>query len=263
MQEREQLTATVKSTAWSFWQQGAGDTVLLLHGSDGAESWRPIQAALANRYRVILPIHPGFDGTSRPDWLDSIADLAQGYAELIDRQGWGPVHLVGYDLGGWIAAEMAVRCSHRLRSLTLISAQGLHVPDETPPDTFLMTDEQLLRETICDTAMLEAILANATPPEQAEDMIRNKEMSARLTWQPRGYDLNLQKWLHRVKAPTQILWGQQDRILSPAFGTAWCGAIPGAACCTLASCGHAPHREQPESLEKLLHSFMANVGSVV
>src|SRR3974377_1162461 len=88
---------------------GTGRPLLILHGASDAASWLPCMADLAARHDVILPEHPGFGASAPPDWLDTIADLANFYLEVLDRLDLSGVDLVGHDLGGWIAAELAVR----------------------------------------------------------------------------------------------------------------------------------------------------------
>ena len=179
MTSPEQVDAAVKGTPWPIRRQGSGATVLVLHGSTGAASWAGAQEALSAGHTVLLPTHPGFDGTTRPDWLDRISDLAQAYLELIDTQGWGQVHLVGHELGGWLAAEMAVRQPSAVASLSLISSQGLPVaPDAVGLDTFLLTDEQRWLDSIHDPALARDLAGQ--PRDEADTIAAREEASRRV-----------------------------------------------------------------------------------
>jgi pimeloyl-ACP methyl ester carboxylesterase len=71
-----------------------------------------LAAALSGHAYVVTPTHPGFDGTPRVPWLDSAADLADAYLDLIEELGLDAVMVIGNSLGGWIAAEMALRDIH-------------------------------------------------------------------------------------------------------------------------------------------------------
>ncbi|MGO4392225.1 alpha/beta fold hydrolase [Variovorax sp. M-6] len=244
-------------------RRGAGETtILLLHGSDGGDSLADLQQALSREARCLLPRHPGFGGTAAPVWLDNVADLANFYLELIEREGLKKVHLVGVDLGGWIAAEMAVRHSAALASLTLVSALGIHVKDVPVVDVFLRTDEQLIGDTFHSQALAERLAQAPRSGEQDEIAIKNKEVTARLTWQPRGHDPHLAKWLHRIGVPTLVVWGAQDRILPPAYGEAWAAQVPGAKLVTLADCGHAPQIEKPVELASAIEQFTSSARSL-
>lgn len=236
-------------------------TVLLLHGSDGSESLAALQEALSPHARCLLPVHPGFGGSAVPAWLDNVADLANFYLEFIEQQTLKNVHLVGVDLGGWIAAEMAVRQSAALASLTLVSALGIHVEGVPVVDVFLRTDEQLIADTFHSAALAERLAQAPRTGEQDEVAIKNKEITARLTWQPRGHDPHMAKWLHRIGVPTQVVWGAQDRILPLAYGEAWCAHIRGAQLVTLADCGHAPQTEKPTELAAAIAQFTSSARS--
>ena len=125
---------------------GVGQPLVILHGASGAGTWLPFMRSLADTYDVIVPEHPGFGTSDTPDWLDNIHDLAYFYLDALDQLDLRAVHLVGVSLGGWIAAELAIRSTQRLSSLTLVDAAGIHVPDVEQIDTFLRTDEQRIRE---------------------------------------------------------------------------------------------------------------------
>src|ERR1700736_3257019 len=105
---------------------GAGSPLVVLHGASGANVL-PFMQQLAQKFDVIAPEHPGFGESDTPDWLDNIHDLAYFYLDLLAALGLDRVHLVGISLGGWVAAELAVRDTGRLASLTLVGAAGLHV----------------------------------------------------------------------------------------------------------------------------------------
>lgn len=236
-------------------------TVLLLHGSDGNEGLSQLQELLSRNARCLLPMHPGFGGAAAPDWLDNVADLANFYLEFIEQEGLENVHLVGVDLGGWIAADMAVRNSAALASLTLVSALGIHVEGVPVVDVFLRTDEQLIGDTFHSAALVEQLQKTPRTGEQDEIAIKNKEVTARLTWQPRGHDPHMAKWLRRISTPTQVVWGAQDHILPLAYADAWCQQVRGAKQVTLADCGHAPHVEKPVELAAAIQQFTSAARS--
>ena len=120
-------TVRVADCSVNVMRGGKGPPLLFLHGAGGAGVWLPFMAALSERYEVIVPDHPGFGRSDTPDWLDQLSDLAYFYLDFIEALGLDQVHLVGHSLGGWIAAEIAVRSTRRLRTLTLVGAAGVHV----------------------------------------------------------------------------------------------------------------------------------------
>ena len=123
-------------------------------------AWLPFMQSLATRFDVIVPEHPGFGDSDTPDWLDTIHDLAYFYLDFMEQLDLDRVHLVGVSLGGWIAAELAVRDTYRrLASLTLVGAAGIHVPGVKQVDLFLGSDEQRIRDFFHDQARADEMIA--------------------------------------------------------------------------------------------------------
>jgi pimeloyl-ACP methyl ester carboxylesterase len=234
---------------------GAGRPLLYLHGASDAGHWHPCLDDLAARHDVIAPEHPGFGASDLPAWLDTIPDLANFYLDLIDQLDLDDVDLVGHDLGGWIAADLAVRNPRRLASLTLVAAAGINVPGLAQIDPFLRTDEQRIRDLFHASARADEMIARVLRPEAEDQNIKNHTTTARLTWQPRGYDPHLAKWLHRIKLPTLLVWGADDRLLPPAHASAWQKLVAGAQLVVIPDCGHLPHVERPADVVGALETF--------
>jgi pimeloyl-ACP methyl ester carboxylesterase len=254
----EEQTLDLRGTSLRILRAGRGEPVLFLHGGAGFEGLGPALRTLSQRNECIAPQHPGFGGSAVPPWLDRVADLANFYLDLIAQQGLRGVHLVGHDLGGWIAAEMAVRNTSALSSLTLVSSQGLHVPGVETADVFLGNHEQVLRKTLHDPALVKQLLEAPQTEKDAEVRIRDREIAARLTWQPRGHDPHLAKWLHRIDIPTLVVWGELDQLLPPAIGQGWRERISGAELAVIPQCGHAPHLERPDAFAQAFQAFLSS-----
>ena len=235
---------------------GAGVPLVVLHGASGAH-WLPFMQQLAQKFDVIAPEHPGFGESDTPDWLDTIHDLAYFYLDLLDELQLERVHLVGLSLGGWIAAELAVRSTQRLASLTLAGAAGLYVAGAEQIDAFLRSDEQRLRDFFYDPKKADAMIARALRPELEDVTLKNRTTVAKLTWQPRSHDPHLAKWLHRIDVPTLLVWGDHDRMFPLPHALAYQKAIAGARLVTIPKCGHVPQIEQPDAFVAALESFIA------
>ena len=113
----------VAGTKLGYREAGAGAPVLFLHGAAGA-SWDPLHDELSAGCRVIAPEHPGFGRGQIPDWMMGVGDVAFFYLDLMQALDLRNVHLVGHGLGGWIAAEIAIRSTARLASLALLAPAG-------------------------------------------------------------------------------------------------------------------------------------------
>jgi len=235
---------------------GAGRPLVILHGASGAGSWSPVMAELAARHDVLVPEHPGFGASDTPEWLDTITDLANFYLDFLDQFDLSEVDLVGFSLGGWIAAELAVRNTSRLASLTLVGAAGIHVKGVAQVDQFLLADEQRILAMFHDPSRAKQMAEHVLRPELEDINLKNRTTTAKLVWQPRGYDPHLHKWLHRIDVPTLLVWGANDRLFPKDYAFAYQRLIPGSKVAIIPDCGHLPQVEQPQAFVAALEGFL-------
>src|ERR1700744_5110019 len=106
-------------------EQGDGRPLLLLHGGGGPPSMGALPSALSEGFAVMAPVHPGFAGTPRPGWYTGIDDIAPTSLQVLERRDLRQVLVVGSSIGGWIAAEMAVRDHERISGTVLLNAVGI------------------------------------------------------------------------------------------------------------------------------------------
>jgi pimeloyl-ACP methyl ester carboxylesterase len=250
-------TVHVAGCAVNVMRGGKGPPVLFLHGAGGAGIWMPFMAELAESHDVIVPDHPGYGRSETPEWLDQLSDLAYFYLNFIDALGLDRVHLIGHSLGGWIAAEMAVRNTGKLSTLTLIGAAGLRVTGVPQGDLFLWTAEERARNLFVEQRFADERLKHAMAEGQADIIIKNELTTADLAWQPRFHDPQLRKWLHRIDVPTLIVWGDSDKVFPQPYGEAYRSLIKGSRLEVLPSCGHLPHIEKADAFVTMFERFAA------
>src|SRR5438067_388757 len=113
MAEQSTSTITIDGCRIRLMRGGTGSPLLVLHGAGGGGAWLPFMDQLAQNFDVLVPEHPGFGDSDTPEWLDNIPDLANFYLDFLRELNLNSVHLVGLSLGGWIAAELAVRNTSR------------------------------------------------------------------------------------------------------------------------------------------------------
>ncbi|MGB2888888.1 MAG: alpha/beta hydrolase [Candidatus Acidiferrales bacterium] len=240
---------------------GAGHPLLFLHGARGAGRWLPFMEALSRNFEVIVPEHPGFGQSETPAWLDNVSDLAYFYLDFIEALGLKQVHLVGASLGGWIAAELAVRNQRLLSTLTLVAPAGIHVPGVQKGDIFLWSAQELAQNLFYDQKLAEAMLREEPSQEELDIQLKNRLTMAKLTWQPRLYNPHLAKWLHRVTLPTLIVWGAEDKVIPPQYGSAFRNLIPNARLEILPDCGHLPQVERMAEFVSTVTCFLQGLQS--
>jgi pimeloyl-ACP methyl ester carboxylesterase len=238
---------------------GDGPPALVLHGAGGSQGWRRWLAALAERYTVYAPSHPGFDRSDDATWMETISDLARFYLWFVDELGLRDLRLIGSSIGGWTAAELAVMNPHILERLVLVAPAGLKPEQGEILDIFYYPLEQLRDSLYHDPAQVPewADLYGQPPtPEQQDIQIRNREQAARLTWKPYMFNPRLPHFLPRIQTPTLLVWGRQDAIVPPICGEQYQRLLPNATLRVLADCGHLPPIERPEEFVRVVREFL-------
>jgi pimeloyl-ACP methyl ester carboxylesterase len=238
-------------------ERGEGPPLLFLHAGEGLAPERRWLDLLARRYRVIAPSHPGYGRSSLPDWMMTVDDLAYLYLDLADRLALSDATLVGACFGGWIAAEMAVRDTRRFGRLVLVDALGVKhggVTDRDIADMHAIPREALLQLAWADPAKA-AVDYTQMPESELAAIVRGQQAFAQFGWKPYMHNPRLKHWLHRIDIPTLLLWGEQDRIVTPQYGEGFRAAIPGARMRVIPNAGHFPHWEQPEAFADAVASL--------
>jgi pimeloyl-ACP methyl ester carboxylesterase len=239
---------------------GAGTPMLFLHGAGGWPAWLPFFERLSRRYALTVAEHPCFGASDDPRWLRSVADLAMYYLDLLDQNYSSPVHVVGHSLGGWTAAEAAVRNTGRLATLTLLAPAGIRVKGIPPGDNFIWSPEEAAHNRFHDQSFAEALLKAPPPSEEEIDIeLQTKLAAVKFGWEPRWLDPDLEKWLHRITVPTHVVWGREDKILPSAYAKLWGERVPGAQVSMVEACGHSPHVEQAELVADKVIAFLDGV----
>jgi pimeloyl-ACP methyl ester carboxylesterase len=252
----------VAAVELEFTERGGGDPYLLLHGGAGPLSVANFADLLAERKggRVITPTHPGFAGTLRPDGLRTTGQLAELYAGLLDELDLTGVTVIGNSVGGWIAAEMAIAGSTRLKSTVLVDAVGIEVPGHPVADFFSLTLDQVAEFSYHDPDRFRIDPAKM-PPAQLAAMPGNRATLAIYGENSSMADPSLRERLEAVRMPVLVLWGESDRIVDPEYGRAFAAAIPGARFELLTGTGHVPQVETPELLVSKISGFVDSLAN--
>jgi pimeloyl-ACP methyl ester carboxylesterase len=246
----------VRDVSVRLMRDGKGEPLVFLHGAGGWPSWGPFLDSLAGTYDVLVPEHPGFGLSDNSPWIRNVADVAMYYLDFLDALAGPPVHLIGHSLGGWIAAEIAVRNTARIRSLTLIAPAGVRVKGLLCGDNFIWSREEYAKNLFYDQSFAEKELAHVPSDEEADIELTNRYMATKLGWEPRWFNPALEGWLHRIRIPTLVLWGRDDKLFPSAYAKAWAERVPDIRVDVIPECGHRPQIEKADIAAKKILGFL-------
>jgi pimeloyl-ACP methyl ester carboxylesterase len=237
---------------------GTGDPIVLLHGMRSLTAASRFPAMIAERGAVIAPSCPGFGGSPRPKDFDTVYDLVQLQRAVLDAVPGERITLIGLSFGGWLAAEVAAQGHPKLARLVLVDAVGIKISDRETADildVFNRSPDEVRRAAWHDP---DRYAPDFDAMEDADIVRHARDWDALClyAWHPYMYNPQLSRWLRRVIVPTLVIWGDSDGIVSPAYGAAYAGLIPGARFETIANCGHHPEIERPDELTAAIARFL-------
>ena len=239
---------------------GAGPALVYFHGPFGL-TWDPFLAELARSFTVYAPEHPGTSPGAHDDiyHLDNLWDLVLCYDELLTGLEVDAAVLVGHSFGGMVACEVAATYPHRARKLALVAPLGFWRDTEPVVNWMMLSPADLPRHVFHDPGSEAArhLLGPAEPPEAAA------QARVRLMWAMGATgkfiwplpDKGLKKRIHRVSAPTLIVWGKEDRLVPPVYADEFTRRLPAARVQTVDGAGHAPQIEEPERVARMVLEF--------
>jgi pimeloyl-ACP methyl ester carboxylesterase len=262
------MTPTTSALAWTTEEvrvagssvrlrtAGRGAPLLVLHHDIGTLEQLPFYDALAARFTLLLPSHPGYDGSERPAWMRGVRDVAVTYQALLAQRGLAEVSLVGLGFGGWIAAEMATMAPRAFRRLVLVGAMGLKPAEGEILDQALVSYIEYARAGFADQARFDALFSADPSTSQLEQWDLNREMTFRIAWKPYMYNPTLAPLLEGVPTPALVVWGSRDRIVPVGVAQQYGRALAKSRVTVLDGAGHFVEMEQPDTLAKLITQFV-------
>lgn len=241
--------------------KGSGPALVFFHGPWGL-SWDPFLDELAQSFTVYAPEHPGTT-PGQPDdihHLDTVWDLVLCYDELLEALGLAAAGFVGHSFGAMVACEVAAAAPRRASRLVLIDPLGfwrddapitnwmLLNPGELPGHVFHQPEGEAARRMFAISGDGEAaIMARVA-------MTWAMGATGKFIWPIP--DKGLKKRIHRIKAPTLLVWGTEDRLIPPVYAEEFSRHLAGARLETVDRAGHAPHLEQPKAVARLVQDFL-------
>jgi pimeloyl-ACP methyl ester carboxylesterase len=235
---------------------GSGPVVVVLHHDIGTLDSLPFYDALAQKYTVVIPAHPGYGKSERPAWMRNVRDVAVAHQWLLAQKNLTDVSLVGLGFGGWIAAEMATMAPAAFKKLVLVGPMGIKPERGVIADQALVSYIEYVRLGFVDQKVYDRIYGAETPVPTLEQWDLNREMTFRIAWKPYMYNASLPHLLGGVPAPALIVWGREDNIVPLECGERYEKALPNARLQVINGAGHFVEMEKPDELAQLVGGFV-------
>lgn len=242
---------TRKGTSVQVYHGGSGPDVLFFHGAGGLFGPDdPFLTLLAESFSIYAPELPGYGGSLGEELLEDMLDFTLHGWDCADALGLDRPHLIGHSMGGMIAAEMASVDNRRASSLSLVAPAGMWLDEHPIPDIFGMLPFDLPALLFHDPAAGAGALTGGAdfgdPEALVEFFIRNARQlgtAGKLLFPIPNRRLS--KRIHRLTAPTLLVWGESDRLIAPVYAERWIELVPAATLVTVAEAGHMAPLEQP------------------
>lgn len=253
------------SVSFRVLQAGKGQPLVYFQSVFDREAWSPFLEALSKHYHVYVPLLPGAQGSSGIEAIDDVIDLTLAHDELLSALGLDQVNLVGHSLGGGMAAELASIFPPRSRRLVLMAPYGLWRDELPSPDVLILPPEDLAEALWLDQGSTAAKAWATLPAEETArltvqlDNIQRRSAASKFFW-PLP-DTGIGKRLHRVAAPTLVLWGDKDNANPAAYAEIWKDLLPSARVRMLSG-GHMLLHEAPSDTAEVVREFLDERANV-
>lgn len=242
-------------------QAGSGSPLIVLHeelGHPGITRWHE---EMARDHTVMITLLPGFGRSPRVEWVRDVRDMAGLFGRILREHNLAPANVIGFSLGGWIAAEMAACNAAQLRRLVLVAPFGIRPPEGDICDMFQITAKAYLDTSVHNiegTQEFAKLYGGEPNPEQFEAWEDARAESARIGWVPYMFNPSLGPLLEcSDKVQTLIMWGKEDHIAPVSAAEVYHKSIAGSELVILNGCGHRPEVEQADAFVAKLRGFLA------
>jgi pimeloyl-ACP methyl ester carboxylesterase len=242
---------------------GKGKPLLVLHEELGHPGWMSYHAALAKEHTLVIPIQPGYGKSPRVDQIRTVHELGLFYNWVLSDLNLAPIDVIGFSLGGWVAAEMASANSKIFRKMVLVAPPGIKPAEGEILDIFAVTIGTQLNATIYDAEAapeFRKLYGGERTPEQFEAFEEARTESARIAWDPILHNPSLAYFLQGVKGlPTQIVWGREDATVPVSAAESYKNALKNTdvKVTVFDHCGHRPEIEKSAEFVELVRKFLA------
>jgi pimeloyl-ACP methyl ester carboxylesterase len=241
-----------------YYRGGKGTPLLYLHHIVGMQGWEPVHEALARKFDVIAPYHPGWGPSEGLEEIEGSLDFVLHYSDVLDALGLSSAHVVGHSIGAWVGAELAAVLPGRVRRLVLANPVGIWDEGAGGEDPFAQHPTMATGVLFADPTRRQSLIMKDGAVDQTEVYVQEmKDLKASANYLWPIPDTGVAKRLHRIKAPTLILTAEGDRFTPPAYGPLWQQKIAGSSLLSIADAGHLANLEAPDQFASIVAGFLS------
>ncbi len=240
---------------------GEGRPLLMLHDELGFPGWMRWNQLLGSAHEFLIPLQPGFGHTPRASWIRDYRDVAMLYSRMLREMGAGPIDVIGFSAGGFIAAEMAAMNPAVFDRMILVGPLGVRPLEGEIFDFLAVTMTTHVAATVSHHEAEEfgTMYGGEVTPEQFELFEAARGETSRLGWEPFMFDPSLPFHLRGLgDLPTMVIWGDADLIVPRGAIDAYAAAIPGARIEILPGIGHRPEIEAVDQFVECVADFLGD-----
>jgi pimeloyl-ACP methyl ester carboxylesterase len=261
-QDLQGLFLSVGGIRVSVKRAGDGPPLLYFHNAWGFQ-WDPFLQGLAQRYTLWAPELPGTGDSDPHDifQVDSLWDLVVLLGDVVDALGVKGAALVGHSFGGMLAAEVAAHWPDRFRRLVLLAPLGLWRTDLPITNWMALPPHQLPHPPfLVHDPSAPAVQAHLAALQEGDTSLARARRiwalgcSAKFWWPIP--DRGLRKRLHRVRLPTLVIWGREDKVIPVGYAQEFVQALPQARALIVEGAGHLPHLERLDTVLPAVVDFL-------
>jgi pimeloyl-ACP methyl ester carboxylesterase len=233
---------------------GSGKPILFLHGASTLEGF-DVGLGLADRFKVIVPCHPGMGLSGPAPHISGMQDMVLHYLNLIDTLGLEKPHLIGFSMGGWMATELAAVAGDRFDKLVLVAPAGLADPENPMTPLSDIAPEDLPGYLAHDASVALRYFPGGELAPPAEEFVADRTREGETVNRilaPFGMGHpNLDRFITRISNPTLLVWGEDDRMIPSGQAKTWSKLIKQSQTRIVPDAGHFVLLEKPATVAEI------------
>ena len=243
------------------------ETLVLLHGiGASAERWSNVIPFFYEHFRLIVPDIIGFGYSDKPTVEYNVPFFVKFLVEFLNCLGMKKTSIAGSSLGGLIAAEFAIKYSHMVNKLILVSPAGTMKTSTKTLEEYILASLYPTHDNVWRAFNNMAFDPSTVTEQTIEEFInRMKLPNAKYAFMSTMLAIrnttDLSSRLSKILSPTMIMWGEQDDMIPVKYAEDYRN-IPNSNLELIPQCGHTPFTEKPAVFSKKAIDFLIGFNSI-